>query len=93
MLILMISRPSLKLGYLGSKTRSPGQINGKPYLHCSSYIFEAIIMNLAQNIFMPLLPMAGVGHIVFGCDATFVYAYVRMCVCHVRNQVQVYLQV
>ena len=48
MFVLMISRSSSKLGHLGSKTRSPGQISGKSY-HSSGYIFEAIIMNLAQN--------------------------------------------
>ena len=33
----------------------------------------------------PRLPLAGAGHIAFCSDVT--------CVCHVRNQVQVYLQV
>ena len=33
----------------GSKTRSPGQISGKPCQHSSGHIFEAIITNLAQN--------------------------------------------
>ena len=46
----MISRSSSKLGHLGSKTRSPGQIKGKPYEHSSGHIFEAIIMKLAQNV-------------------------------------------
>ena len=49
-LILMISRSSSKQGHLGSKTRSPGQIKGKPCWHSSSHIFEATIMNLAQNV-------------------------------------------
>ena len=38
----MISRSSLKLGYLGSKTRSLGQIKGKPCLHFRCHISEAI---------------------------------------------------
>ena len=46
----MIFRSSLKLGPLGSKTRSPGQISGKPCYHSSGHIFQAIIMNLAQNV-------------------------------------------
>ena len=49
MFVLMSSRSSLKLGHLGSKTRSPGQISGKSY-HSSGHIFEAIIINLAQNV-------------------------------------------
>ena len=48
MFVLMISRSSSKLGHLGSKTRSPCQISRKSY-HSSGHIFEAIIMNLAQN--------------------------------------------
>ena len=45
MFVLMISRSGLKLGQLGSKTRSPGQSKGKPcntlevtFLKCSSWI-------------------------------------------------------
>ena len=49
MFVLMISRSSLKLEHLGSKTRSPGQISVKSY-HSSGHIFQAIIMNLAQNV-------------------------------------------
>ena len=47
---LMISRSSLKLGYLGSKSRSLDQIKGKACQHSSGHIFEAIIIKLAQNI-------------------------------------------
>ena len=43
-------KSSLKLGHLGSKTRSRGRIKGKPCQHSSGHIFEAIIMNLAQNV-------------------------------------------
>ena len=50
MFVLMISRSSLKLGHFESKTRSPGQISRKPCLHSSGHIFQAIIMNLAQNV-------------------------------------------
>ena len=49
MFVLMISRSSSKLGHLGSKTRSPGKICGKPY-HSRGHMFEAVIMNLAQNV-------------------------------------------
>ena len=50
MFVLMISRSSLKLGHMVSKTRSPGQISRKPCQHFSGHIFEAIIMNLAQHV-------------------------------------------
>ena len=50
MFVLMISRSCLKLGHLGSKTRSPGQISGKSCYHSSGPIFQAIIMTLAQNV-------------------------------------------
>ena len=49
MFVLMISRSSLKLEHLGSKTRSPGTISVKSY-HSSGHIFQAIIMNLAQIV-------------------------------------------
>ena len=50
MFVLMISRSSLKLGHLISKTSSPGQIKGKPCSCSRGHIFEVIIMNLAQNV-------------------------------------------
>ena len=50
MLFLMSSRSSLKLGHLGSKTRS--RAKSAEYLDNTQvgHIFEAIIMNLAQNV-------------------------------------------
>ena len=45
----MISRSSSKLGHLG-QTRSAGQIKRKPCQHSSGHIFEAVIMNFAQNV-------------------------------------------
>ena len=50
MFVFMISRSSSKLGNLASKTRSLGQIKGKPCLHSRGHIFEVIIMNFAQNV-------------------------------------------
>ena len=50
MFFFMISRSSSKLGHLGSKTRSPGQISGKSCYHSSGHIFEAIIISVAQNV-------------------------------------------
>ena len=40
----------MKLGYVESKSRSPGQTSRKRCCHSSGHIFEAIIMNLAQNV-------------------------------------------
>ena len=48
--VLMSSKSSSKLGHLGSKTRSPGQISRKPCLHSSGHIFESVIMNFAQYV-------------------------------------------
>ena len=50
MFVLMISRANLKMGHLGSKARSLGQIKGKPCQQSRGHIFEMIIMNLAQNV-------------------------------------------
>ena len=47
MFVLMISRSDL--GYVGSKTRSPGH-SVKPCKHSSGHIYEAVIMNLVQNV-------------------------------------------
>ena len=40
MFVLMSSRSGSNLGYLGSKTRSPGQISRKFCWHSSGHIFE-----------------------------------------------------
>ena len=48
MFVLMISRSGLKLCYLGSETRSPG--SKENIVNTSGHSFEAIIMNLAQNV-------------------------------------------
>ena len=41
---------SLKMGHVGSKTRSLGQILEKPCVRCRGHIFSTIIMKLGQNI-------------------------------------------
>ena len=46
----MISRSSLKLEHLGSKSRSPGQISVKSSYHSSGHIFQAIIMNFSKYL-------------------------------------------
>ena len=46
----MKSRSSSILGYLGSKTRSPGQIKGKACKHSRGHSFDPVLMKLAQNV-------------------------------------------
>jgi len=48
--VLTISRPSLNIGHVGSKTRSPGQIFGNSCLHCRGYLSDPILMKLSQNV-------------------------------------------
>ena len=46
----MKSQTSLKMGYVGPKTRSLGQILEKPCVCCRGHIFSLIIMKLCQNV-------------------------------------------
>ena len=50
MFVLIKSRTSLKVGHVGSKTRSLGQILEKPCVRSRSHIFSPIIMKLWQNV-------------------------------------------
>ena len=45
MLIPIKSRSSLKLGRVGSKTRSLGQILEKPYVRCIGHSFDPKFMS------------------------------------------------
>ena len=38
------------MGHVGSKTRSPGQILGKPCVRSRSHIFSRILMKVGQNV-------------------------------------------
>ena len=49
-IVWMKSRTSLKIKYVGSKTRSLGQILEKPCVRSRGQIFSLIIMKLGQNI-------------------------------------------
>ena len=49
MIILMKSRTSLKVGHVGSKTRSLGLFIEKPCEHSRGHIFSPIFMKLGQN--------------------------------------------
>ena len=52
MFALMKSHTSLEIGHVGSRTRSPGQILEKHYVHSTGYIFSPITMKLGQNDFL-----------------------------------------
>ena len=49
-LIIIISRSDLKLGYVGLKTRSLGQILEKPCVHSRRHSFDPSFMKLCQNV-------------------------------------------
>ena len=49
MLMIIISRSSSKLGHVGSKTRSLGQILEKPCVHSRGHRFDSKVMNFYQN--------------------------------------------
>ena len=50
MLMIIISRSNLKLGHVGSKTRSLGQIFEKPCVHSKRHSFDPKFMKLCQNV-------------------------------------------
>ena len=50
MFVLIKSWTNLKLGHVGSKTRSPGQILEKSCVRCRGHIFSLILMKLSQNV-------------------------------------------
>ena len=50
MLIIIISRSSLKVGHGGLKTRSLGQILEKPCVHSKRQSFDPKFMKLCQNV-------------------------------------------
>ena len=50
MFVLIKSQTGLKMGHVGSKTRSVGQILGKPCVRYTGHIFSSIIMKFEQNV-------------------------------------------
>jgi len=50
MFVLTISRLSSKMGHVGSKSRSPGQILRNSCLHSRGQICDPILMKLDQNV-------------------------------------------
>ena len=53
MLMIIISRSSLKLGHVGSKTRSLGQILEIPCVHSKRHSFDPKFMKLCQIVNRP----------------------------------------
>ena len=50
MFALVISWMSLKIGQVGSKCRSLGQILEKPCVRCRGYIFSPILLKFSKNV-------------------------------------------
>jgi len=50
MFLMPISKASLNIGHVGSKTRSPNQILGNACLHDRGHICDPIVMKLNQNV-------------------------------------------
>ena len=50
MFVIMKFWTSLKIGCVGSKTRSLGQILEKPCVHSKGHVFSPIIMKRGQNV-------------------------------------------
>ena len=50
MFALVISWMSLKIGHVGSKSRSLGQMLEKPCVHCRGHIFRTILLKFSKNV-------------------------------------------
>ena len=50
MFVLITSQTSLKMGHVGIKTKSLGQILEKPFVHCRGHIFSLIILKHGHNV-------------------------------------------
>ena len=50
MFVLMKSHLSVKMGHVGSKTRSVDEIIEKPRVRCRGHIFRPMIMKLDPNV-------------------------------------------
>ena len=64
LLIIIISRSNLKLGHVGSKTRSLGQILEKPCVHSRGHSFDSKFTKLYQNVII-IIPrsVSKLGHV------------------------------
>jgi len=63
MFVLTISMPSLNIGHVRSKTRSPGQILGISSLHSRGHICYPILMKHGQNVWTISIPNLNMGHV------------------------------
>ena len=64
MFVLTISRPSLIMGHVESKSRSPDQILGYSCLHTRGYICDPILMKLHRNVFLTIsIPKLNMGYV------------------------------
>ena len=52
MCVVIKSRPELKMGHVGSKTRSLGQFLEKPCVLSRRHSFDPVFMKLCQNDFL-----------------------------------------
>ena len=55
MFVLIKSRMSLKLGHVGLKTRSLGQILKKPCVRSRCHIFSRILVKFGLNVFLDII--------------------------------------
>ena len=51
MLIIILCKSDLKVGHVGSKTRSLGQILEKPCEHSRGHSFDSEVMKIYQNAY------------------------------------------
>ena len=64
MLIIIISRSGLKLGHVGSKIWSLGQILEKPCVHSKGHSFDSKFTKLYQNVnHHNIRPRSKLGHV------------------------------
>jgi len=64
MFVLTISMSSSNMGYVGSKTRSPGQILGHSCLHHRGHMCYPILIKLCQNVFLTISkPSSNMGYV------------------------------
>ena len=54
MCVVIKSRPEFKMGHVGSKTRSLGQVLEKPCVLSRRHSFDPVFMKLCQNDFLTL---------------------------------------
>ena len=54
MCVVIKSRPEIKMGHVGSKTRPLGQFLEKPYVLSRRHSFDPVFMKLCQNDFLTL---------------------------------------